>query len=93
MVILPAIDLRNGRCVNLVQGRAEDETIFSDQPVEMAKRWEAEGATYLHLVDLDGAFHGASANLQIVEEIVEAGKRAFRAPASSAPSLKRCSAA
>jgi len=72
MVILPAIDLRNGRCVNLVQGRAEDETIFSDQPVEVAKRWEAEGATYIHLVDLDGAFHGASANLQIVQEIVEA---------------------
>ena len=72
MLILPAIDLRNGKCVNLVQGRAEEETIFSDQPIEMAKRWEAEGAEYLHLVDLDGAFHGTSANLQIVREIVEA---------------------
>lgn len=71
MLILPAIDLRNGKCVNLVQGRAEDETIFSDQPLEMAKRWEAEGAEYLHLVDLDGAFHGTSTNLQIVREIVE----------------------
>ena len=71
MLILPAIDLRNGKCVNLVQGRADDETIFSDQPVEMAERWEAEGAEYLHLVDLDGAFHGASANLQIVKEIIE----------------------
>ena len=71
MLILPAIDLRNGKCVNLVQGRAEDETIFSDQPIEMAKRWEAEGAEYLHLVDLDGAFQGTSANLQIVREIVE----------------------
>ncbi|MDE0298928.1 MAG: 1-(5-phosphoribosyl)-5-[(5-phosphoribosylamino)methylideneamino]imidazole-4-carboxamide isomerase [Candidatus Poribacteria bacterium] len=71
MLILPAIDLRNGKCVNLVQGRAEEETVFSDQPIEMAKRWEAEGAEYLHLVDLDGAFHGASANLQIVREIVE----------------------
>jgi phosphoribosylformimino-5-aminoimidazole carboxamide ribotide isomerase len=72
MLILPAIDLRNGKCVNLVQGRAEEETIFSDQPIEMAKRWEAEGAEYLHLVDLDGAFHGATANLQIVREIVDA---------------------
>ena len=72
MLILPAIDLRNGKCVNLVQGRAEDETIFSDQPVEMAKRWETEGAEYLHLVDLDGAFHGTSANLRIVREIVGA---------------------
>jgi len=44
MLILPAIDLRNGKCVNLVQGRAEEETIFSDQPIEMAKRWEADGA-------------------------------------------------
>ncbi len=72
MLILPAIDLRNGKCVNLLQGRAEEETIFSDQPIEMAKRWEAEGAEYLHLVDLDGAFHGTSANLKIVREIVEA---------------------
>ena len=72
MLILPAIDLRNGKCVNLVQGRAEEETIFSDEPIEMAKRWETEGAEYLHLVDLDGAFHGATANLQIVREIVDA---------------------
>ena len=72
MLILPAIDLRNGKCVNLVQGRAEEETIFSDQPIEMAKRWEADGAEYLHLVDLDGAFRGTSANLQIVREIAAA---------------------
>jgi phosphoribosylformimino-5-aminoimidazole carboxamide ribotide isomerase len=72
MLILPAIDLRNGKCVNLVQGRAEDETVFSDDPVGMAERWEAEGAEYLHLVDLDGAFEGSSANLHIVKKIVEA---------------------
>ncbi len=71
MIILPAIDLRNGNCVNLIQGRADNETIFSDHPVEMAERWEAKGAKYLHLVDLDGAFHGTSKNLQIVKEIVE----------------------
>ncbi|MCZ6680987.1 MAG: 1-(5-phosphoribosyl)-5-[(5-phosphoribosylamino)methylideneamino]imidazole-4-carboxamide isomerase [Candidatus Poribacteria bacterium] len=71
MLILPAIDLRNGKCVNLVQGRADEETIFSDQPVEMAKRWQAEGAEYLHLVDLDGAFQGAAENLHIVKKIAE----------------------
>ena len=72
MQILPAIDLRGGKCVNLVQGIASQETVFSDAPVEMARRWEAEGAEYLHLVDLDGAFQGESANLHIVSEIVTA---------------------
>lgn len=72
MLILPAIDLRGGKCVNLVQGIAEQETIFSDAPIEMARQWQAEGAEYLHLVDLDGAFQGQSANLHIVGEIVSA---------------------
>ena len=72
LYILPAIDLRGGKCVNLVQGIASQETIFSDAPVEMALRWQAEGAEYLHLVDLDGAFQGESANLHIVSEIVAA---------------------
>ena len=71
MQILPAIDLRGGKCVNLIQGIAEQETVFSDSPVKMAKRWQAEGAEYLHLVDLDGAFQGESANLHIVGEIVD----------------------
>ena len=70
--ILPAIDLRGGKCVNLVQGIATQETVFSDVPVEMARRWQAEGAEYLHLVDLDGAFQGESANLHIVREIANA---------------------
>ena len=72
MKILPAIDLRDGKCVNLVQGIATQETVFSDAPVEMAQRWQTEGAEYLHLVDLDGAFQGESANLHIVSEIVSA---------------------
>ncbi len=72
MQILPAIDLRDGKCVNLVQGIATQETVFSDAPVEMARRWQTEGAEYLHLVDLDGAFQGESANLHIVGEIVAA---------------------
>ena len=71
MLILPAIDLRNEKCVNLVQGRAGEETIFSDQPVEMAQQWQQGGAEYLHLVDLDGAFSAVSDNLHIVKEIVE----------------------
>ncbi len=71
MLILPAIDLRDGKCVNLVQGRAGEETIFSDQPVEMAQKWQQGGAEYLHLVDLDGAFNAVSDNLHIVKEIVE----------------------
>ena len=70
MQILPAIDLRGGKCVNLVQGIATQETVFSDTPMEMAWQWQAEGAEYLHLVDLDGAFQGESANLHIVSEIV-----------------------
>ena len=69
VLILPAIDLRNGKCVNLLQGRPEDETIFSNQPVTMAKQWQEEGAEYLHLVDLDGAFQGTAGNLPIVKEI------------------------
>ena len=72
MQILPAIDLRGGKCVNLVQGIAEQETVFSDAPMEMAHQWQAEGAEYLHLVDLDGAFQGEPANLHIVSEIVSA---------------------
>ena len=71
MLILPAIDLRDGKCVNLIQGIAEQETVFSDSPVDMAKRWQSEGAEYLHLVDLDGAFQNDAANLDIVCEIVE----------------------
>lgn len=72
MQILPAIDLRGGKCVNLVQGIATQETVFSDAPVEMALRWQAEGAAYLHLVDLDGAFQNESGNLHIVGEMIDA---------------------
>jgi phosphoribosylformimino-5-aminoimidazole carboxamide ribotide isomerase len=57
--ILPAIDMKDGRCVRLRQGRAEDETVYADDPLEMARRWVSEGAEYLHLVDLTGAFNGA----------------------------------
>jgi phosphoribosylformimino-5-aminoimidazole carboxamide ribotide isomerase len=57
--IVPAVDIKGGRCVRLRQGRADAETVFGDDPVAMALKWEAEGARRLHVVDLDGAFGGA----------------------------------
>ena len=70
MIIFPAIDLRRGKCVRLLQGRAEDETIYSDDPVEMALRWQGEGASWLHLVDLDGAMSTVSENRRIAKAII-----------------------
>ena len=58
MLLIPAIDLKDGKCVRLKQGRMEDDTVFSDDPVAMARRWVEAGARRLHLVDLNGAFEG-----------------------------------
>lgn len=69
MIILPAIDLKGGRCVRLRQGRAEDAVVYSDDPVEMARRWRDEGAEWLHVVDLDGAFQGRPAHLAVLRAI------------------------
>ena len=69
MLLIPAIDLKDGRCVRLRQGRMEDETIFSDDPVQMAGRWVAAGARRLHLVDLNGAFAGEPVNGQAIRAI------------------------
>jgi len=69
MEVIPAIDLRDGRCVRLVQGDFAQETVFSDDPVGVACQWEAQGAPRLHVVDLDGAATGVLVNLTIVEEI------------------------
>ena len=74
MEILPAIDLRGGRCVRLRQGDYAQETIFSDDPAELAGRWESEGATRLHLVDLDGAKAGHPVNVDSIRSIVQAVK-------------------
>ena len=60
MLIIPAIDIKNGKCVRLSQGQMDKETIYSDDPVEMAGKWVAAGARRLHLVDLDGAVKGAN---------------------------------
>jgi phosphoribosylformimino-5-aminoimidazole carboxamide ribotide isomerase len=73
MIIFPAIDLRGGRCVRLVQGDPAAETVFADDPVVAAERWAAEGATWLHVVNLDGALgEGGARNLAALERILAA---------------------
>jgi len=72
MVILPAIDLRGGRCVRLRQGRFDDETVFDEDPVAVARRYRSAGAAWLHVVDLDGARAGEPRHLGTVHEIVRA---------------------
>ncbi|MFH1927022.1 MAG: 1-(5-phosphoribosyl)-5-[(5-phosphoribosylamino)methylideneamino]imidazole-4-carboxamide isomerase [Chloroflexota bacterium] len=78
MIVIPAIDIRGGRCVRLIQGRPEDETVFSDDPVEMARRWTREGAERLHVVNLDGAFaagqedNAALLNRRIIADMASA---------------------
>ncbi len=72
MIVIPAVDLRQGRCVRLREGRADAETVFSDDPVAMAERWVAAGAERLHVVDLDGAFAGAPRQTALIAKIVDA---------------------
>ena len=72
MLLIPAIDLKDGKCVRLRQGRMEDETVFSDDPVAMAGRWVKAGARRLHIVDLNGAFEGKPVNADVVNEIASA---------------------
>jgi phosphoribosylformimino-5-aminoimidazole carboxamide ribotide isomerase len=72
MIVIPAIDLKGGRCVRLVQGKASAETVFSDDPVAVAERWEAEGAQRLHVVDLDGAFGGGPSQTALIHKIARA---------------------
>ncbi len=72
MLLIPAIDLKDGKCVRLRQGKMDDETVFSDDPVAMAQRWVEAGARRLHIVDLDGAVQGRPANAEIIHRIVDA---------------------
>lgn len=69
MRIYPAIDIKNGQCVRLLQGRFSEVTVYGENPVEVAKRWEAEGGEYLHVVDLDGALKGHGVNADIIKKI------------------------
>jgi len=71
MQVIPAIDLRGGYCVRLRQGDYDQETVFGDDPAAMAARWEAEGATRIHLVDLDGAKSGRPVNVDAVRAILK----------------------
>ncbi len=71
MLLIPAIDLKDGKCVRLRQGRMEDSTIFSDDPVAMAERWVRAGARRLHVVDLNGAFAGQPVNAQVIRRIAQ----------------------
>ena len=71
MLIIPAVDIKEGRCVRLLQGREGSETVFSDDPSAMAARWEGEGAELLHVIDLDGAFKKGPQNVEAVKRIIE----------------------
>jgi phosphoribosylformimino-5-aminoimidazole carboxamide ribotide isomerase len=72
MLLIPAIDLKDGKCVRLRQGRMEDETVFGDDPVEVARRWVDAGARRLHMVDLNGAFAGKPVNAAVIKAVAEA---------------------
>jgi len=72
VIVIPAIDLKGGQCVRLKQGRMEDNTVYSSDPAETARRWAAEGASRIHLVDLDGAFSGRPENLAAIRAIRKA---------------------
>jgi phosphoribosylformimino-5-aminoimidazole carboxamide ribotide isomerase len=72
VIILPAIDLKDGKCVRLRQGKAEDVTVYSDDPVAQARTWLAQGAEQLHVVDLDGAFQGEPRHAEVIGRIIRA---------------------
>ena len=72
MIVIPAVDLRDGRCVRLRAGRADAETVFSDDPVAMALHWASQGAARLHIVDLDGAFAGTPRQTALIAKMIAA---------------------
>ena len=72
MIILPAIDLKDGKCVRLRQGRADDVTVYGDDPAAQAKDWADQGGQELHVVDLDGAFAGTPKHAEVIARIIKA---------------------
>jgi phosphoribosylformimino-5-aminoimidazole carboxamide ribotide isomerase len=72
MIIFPAIDIRGGKCVRLVQGQADRETVYGDDPAAMGQQWQAAGAAWLHVVDLDGAFGARPQNLKVIQQLRQA---------------------
>jgi len=71
MIIIPAVDIKGGKCVRLLQGRMDAETVFGEDPVAMARKWESAGASLIHVVDLDGAIQKSPQNLASIRKIVE----------------------
>ena len=71
MIIIPAVDIKNGLCVRLLQGRKDAETVFSDDPAAMAQKWEDQGAEMIHVIDLDGAFEKRPKNLDAIKKILD----------------------
>ncbi|KXG77208.1 1-(5-phosphoribosyl)-5-[(5-phosphoribosylamino)methylideneamino] imidazole-4-carboxamide isomerase [Thermotalea metallivorans] len=86
MIIFPAIDIRKGKCVRLEQGNFAKEQIYGEDPVEVARKWENQGARYLHLVDLDGACRGMPQHREIIGQIVRVVKIPVQAGGGSEPS-------
>ncbi|MDI9467386.1 MAG: 1-(5-phosphoribosyl)-5-[(5-phosphoribosylamino)methylideneamino]imidazole-4-carboxamide isomerase [Bacillota bacterium] len=72
MIIFPAIDLKDGQCVRLVQGKADQQTVYSSTPADVARSFQRQGARWLHIVDLDGAFQGKPSNIKAIEAIADA---------------------
>ncbi len=72
MIVIPAVDIKDGKCVRLLQGRMEDETVFSDDPAAMARKWAQEGAELIHVVDLNGAFEKSPQNMTAIKNILDA---------------------
>jgi phosphoribosylformimino-5-aminoimidazole carboxamide ribotide isomerase len=70
MIIFPAIDIRDGKCVRLIQGRIDQQTVYYQDPVEVAKLWQRQGATYLHVIDLDGALGQSKKNRKVIADIL-----------------------
>jgi len=84
MIIIPAIDLKDGKCVRLLQGRKEAVTVYSDNPVSVAEHWVNLGAELLHIVDLDGAFTGQQRNLEVIKAI----RKAIRIPVQAGGGIR-----
>ena len=74
MIIIPAVDIKNGKCVRLLQGRMNDDTVYSDDPAAMAVKWERLGAQIIHVIDLDGAFSKSPQNVAAISEIAQSVK-------------------
>ena len=70
MILFPAIDIKNGSCVRLVQGKMEEATVFNKDPIDQAKIFESKGCKWIHVVDLDGAIKGKSVNKEIIKKII-----------------------